>query len=1015
MAAPDALLELVERFARNREQYLNPAYNETQVRREFIDPLFTALGWDINNTAGYAQQYKDVVHEDAIKVGLDARAPDYSFRIGGQRKFFVEAKKPAVNLKDDPAPAYQLRRYAWSAKLPLSVLTDFQEFVVYDCRVKPAAADRSAVARTLYVPFEQYEERWDEIASVFTKEAILQGSFDRYAESAKAKKGTAEVDKAFLGEIELWRDALARNIALRNSSPSQRELNYAVQATIDRIIFLRICEDRGIEPYGRLRGLLNGQHIYARLCELYVEADARYNSGLFHFAEEKGRAGYADQLTPRLAIDDRPLKDILKRLYYPESPYEFSVLPADILGQVYEQFLGKVIRLTAGHHAVVEDKPEVKKAGGVYYTPTYIVDYIVKNTVGRLLEGLTPKQAADLRICDPACGSGSFLIGAYQYLLDWHASYYEEHDPKKHTKQLVPGRDGQWQLTTAEKKRILLNNIHGVDIDAQAVETTKLSLLLKVLEGETSATIESQLSFLHERALPDLAANIKCGNSLIGPDFYADQQLGLGMLDDEERYRINVFDWEAEFPQIMGTAVPEERRGFDAVIGNPPYIRIQNLKEFAPREVEFYKKRYVAASKGNYDIYVVFVERGLALLSHAGRLGYILPSKFFATDYGASLRELLADKQVVDEIVDFGYAQVFDHATTYTCLLFLDSACHGSASYMKAQPSEVASGDLPVPRPAALTTAPWHFMSDEVANLSKRILAGSTPLLDLPTSISRGSSTGDDGVFCLETKDGELRTRDGDAVEIEPELLRRPLWATDFTRYAFRPRNKAVVIFPYRVDKDGYSVIAEDELRQRWPHAYAYLRAHRTRLEKRRQSGQWYGFSAPRNLHLHDAAQMVVPLLADRGLAAPMECDASDYCLMASGGFSVRIDRTHAHLDPWYVLGLVNSRLLFWYLRLISNRFRGGWITCTKQYFGQLPIRVPNSGSGAGCEACEALSQLVRERIRLSADGDNALAPDDQTRRRSDVAIIERQIDDAVYDLYELTQEDVSLVERVTG
>jgi predicted type IV restriction endonuclease len=166
MAAPDAVLELIERFERNREQYVNPAYNETQVRREFLDPLFTALGWDVDNTSGYAQQYKDVVHEDAIKVGLDARAPDYSFRIGGMRKFFVEAKNPAVNLKDDPAPAYQLRRYAWSAKLPLSVLTDFQELAVYDCRVRPANTDKASAARTLYVPYEQYEERWEEIAGV---------------------------------------------------------------------------------------------------------------------------------------------------------------------------------------------------------------------------------------------------------------------------------------------------------------------------------------------------------------------------------------------------------------------------------------------------------------------------------------------------------------------------------------------------------------------------------------------------------------------------------------------------------------------------------------------------------------------------------------------------------------------------------------------------------------------------------------------------------------------------------
>jgi hypothetical protein len=167
---------------------------------------------------------------------------------------------------------------------------------------------------------------------------------------------------------------------LRNPQLSSRELNFAVQRTIDRLVFLRICEDRGIEPYGRLQALGNGVRTYPRLCELFRAADARYNSGLFHFKNEKGRSDTPDELSLTLDVDDKVLKPLLKRMYYPESPYEFSVLPADILGQVYERFLGKVIRLTAGHQAKIEEKPEVRKAGGVYYTPTYIVDYIVANT-----------------------------------------------------------------------------------------------------------------------------------------------------------------------------------------------------------------------------------------------------------------------------------------------------------------------------------------------------------------------------------------------------------------------------------------------------------------------------------------------------------------------------------------------------------------------------------------------------------------------------------------------------------
>src|SRR3972149_5955172 len=385
---PGQIAELVERFNRNVDAYQNQLYNETQVRREFIDPFFEALGWDVTNKAGYAEAYKDVIHEDAIKIGGATKAPDYCFRIGGARKFFLEAKKPSVSLKDDVSPAFQLRRYAWSAKLPLSILTDFEEFAVYDCRIKPAKTDKASTARIKLIPCNEY------------------------VETTRRKKGTAEVDDAFLSEIESWRDVLARNLALRNPTLSQRELNFAVQRTIDRIIFLRICEDRGIEPEGRLIGLTNGPGIYGRLLELYRQADDRYNSGLFHFRPEKGRAEDYDRLTPGLAIDDKVLKEIIRNLYYPDSPYEFSILPADILGQVYEQFLGKVIRLTAGHQAKVEDKPEVKKAGGVFYTPTYIVEYIVRNTVDKLLEGKTPKDAAKLAILDPACGSGPFLIGA---------------------------------------------------------------------------------------------------------------------------------------------------------------------------------------------------------------------------------------------------------------------------------------------------------------------------------------------------------------------------------------------------------------------------------------------------------------------------------------------------------------------------------------------------------------------------------------------------------------------------
>lgn len=458
---PSIVSDLIERFDENRDAYKSQGYNETQVRREFLDPFFEALGWDVANKQGHAEAYKDVIHEDAIKIGGNTKAPDYCFRIGGARKFFLEAKKPAVNVKDEISPAYQLRRYAWSAKLPLSILTDFEEFAVYDCRTRPNPSGKPGIGRIHYWTYRDYLDKWNEIASIFSKEAVLKGSFDKYAATDR-KRGTATVDVEFLKEIEIWREALAKNFALRNPKLTVPELNFAVQRTIDRLIFLRIAEDRGIEPYAQ--ALLSGSNIYGRLRYLYEQADDRYNSGLFHFQAEKGRAEASDDLTPTLKIDDKTLTDIIGRLYYPKSPYEFSVFPTEILGQVYEQFLGKVIRLTSGHQAKIEEKPEVKKAGGVYYTPAYIVEYIVKQTVGVLCEGKTSKQIAKLTILDPACGSGSFLLGAYRYLLTYHRDWYVKDGPEKHRKGLFHAASGEWRLTTQEKKRILLNNIYGVDI-----------------------------------------------------------------------------------------------------------------------------------------------------------------------------------------------------------------------------------------------------------------------------------------------------------------------------------------------------------------------------------------------------------------------------------------------------------------------------------------------------------------------------------------------------------------------
>ncbi|MBN2250687.1 MAG: N-6 DNA methylase, partial [Candidatus Altiarchaeota archaeon] len=574
--------------------------------------------------------------------------------------------------KDDPAPAFQLRRYAYSARLPISILTDFEEFIVYNCRTKPSIKDKPSNDRIQYISFRDYADRWDEISSVFHRESILRGSFDKYAQSTKGKRGTTEIDKDFLADLDQWRLALAHNFALRNPSLTVRELNFAVQMTIDRLIFLRMCEDRGIENYGQLEALVNGTRIYPRLVEVYRKADERYNSGLFHFTTQKGDASHPDILTPELSLDDKVLKGIIQNLYYPKCPYEFSLLPVEVLGNAYEQFLGKTIRLTAGHQARIEEKPEVRKAGGVYYTPEYIVTYIVKNTVGKLLEDKTPKEVADIRILDPACGSGSFLLGAYRYLLDWHLDWYKGERERTGKLPTVPlpkgrrkrksdpyaifqGQGGDWLLTTAEKKRILLNNIHGVDIDQQAVEVTKLSLLLRVLENENQDTLNRQLTLWRERALPDLGNNIKCGNSLIGPD-YLDGQL---LPDEEEIRRVNPFDWQAEFPEIFKAG------GFDAVIGNPPWGAL-----FEEAELEYLRQNNNDIIVRMIDSFMYFVYKSSKVIKSCGNFGMILPDVLLYQTDNRKLREFLLNNFKIINILNIG--NVFDKVTRPSCILILE-------------------------------------------------------------------------------------------------------------------------------------------------------------------------------------------------------------------------------------------------------------------------------------------------------------------------------------------------------
>jgi hypothetical protein len=761
---------LLKRYSEQRDAYLAPAYNETQVRRELLDPFFSALGWDVANRQGYAEAYKDVIHEDQVRVEGSTKAPDYSFRVGGNRKFFVEAKKPSVDVEHDPAPALQLRRYGWSAGLPLSVLMNFEHLAVYDTRIRPHQDDRASTARVLLIPHAEYADRWQEIENLLSREAVLRGEFDRFAESSKLKRGTARFDDAFLADIEEWRKLLASAIARDNRTISEREANLAVQSTLDRIVFLRIAEDRGIERYGRLRAASEKPGIYERLTGMFRDADARYNSGLFHFRQESSREP-PDETTLALTIDDKPLRRILHGLYYPESPYEFSVVPLDVLGRVYERFLGKQVRVDA-RGARVEEKPLVRKAGGVFYTPGPVVDFIVSRTLGAALHGKKPGPrggASQVRVLDPACGSGSFLIAAYEYLLTWHRDRYVADGPEKHRRALYRGPDGGWALAIEEKKRILTNGIFGVDIDEQAVEVTKLSLLLKVLEGESAQTVEQQLRLFHERALPDLSANIRCGNSLVSTDWFGG---ATATLDPTTSFTVNPFDWRAEFRDVF-----DSRGGFDVIIGNPPYVSLQS--GFISPELLAYLEAHYACYERITDYFALFLERVRTLATKGGHCGLIVPATVMANLSFTKLRTALLTEATLSHLAHLGDG-VFRDAVVPTCILVWRNAkpkAHAEVEVV-TEVRNLAAEDfektaIEQARFLALPNAALNVNASEATESLLAKVAEDSVTLGSLLNVKEGVKTGDDATFLSDEPKGRrsravLKGRDIEHFEILP-------------------------------------------------------------------------------------------------------------------------------------------------------------------------------------------------------------------------------------------------------
>ena len=633
--AKENLQQLIEKYNQELTAGHIDDYNEEATKTSFIQPfLKDVLGWDVANR-------NEVSPEERVTKGK----VDYGLKIDGRIKVFIEAK-PFREPLDKHID--QIIRYGYSNnKVPFILLTNFKQFKLFDVTLKPDKRNPNKGLKT-DLSLTQYQDQFDKLW-ILSRDSVLTGKLDELL-LEKPAKGEPTLIKSILDDLKKWREKLAKDIYKNNptlfhSGDLEKDANYLKEITqriLDRIIFMRFCEGRE---------LIIGQP----LKEIFEERRDSEDTNAMLFLEVKfkryNETFDSDLFSPQtwekdLTINFKILKEIILDTY---EPYQFEVIPLEILGNMYEQYLGYTIRLTE-YQVKYELKPELKKGNGVYYTPEYIVDYIVKNTVGRQLQELSSNKIDKLRILDPACGSGSFLIKAYDEMLKYHSKRkrerMEEKEEKLKDKLGLQHGNAEPRLTIEEKKEILKRHIYGVDIDEQAIEVTKLSLMLKMLEGE--------YGLLAGRAiLPMLDENIKCGNSLVSGN-----TLELTKYFGNDWYKVKPFNWNERFKKIM---IDED--GFDIVIGNPPWGG--DIDDF----IKFFENKYPNSTQEHKDTFKIFSERGISLLKNKGIIGFIVPSTLLFQPRMKDIRKFFL-RYTLLKIINLG-ERVFGSGVAPACIFIL--------------------------------------------------------------------------------------------------------------------------------------------------------------------------------------------------------------------------------------------------------------------------------------------------------------------------------------------------------
>jgi len=953
--------------------------------------------------------------ERGVATSEFRKRADYAFLAPNFRdvRFYVEAKKPHGGI-DDPSNYFQTIRYGWNSHTPLAVLTDFEELRVLDCRYKPDI--RSAVGHAvLKFHYQDYadKDKFRAIYHLFSRESVLNGSIESFAKGMpkisrkRAQRGVAadehqSIDESFLQELDDFREELARAYKRKNPALDSEALTEVTQRTLDRLVFMRFLEDKLIESEALIEDLRKPGHSWKNFIATSRRLDRVYNGIIFK------EHSLLDSDT--FKVDENVFNKITQSLSHTGSPYDFNAIPIHILGSIYERFLGKVIVAT-DRRATVKEKPEVRKAGGVYYTPEYIVRYIVDNTVGKLIEGKTPREIQEMRFADIACGSGSFLLGVYDTLLRYHTAYYNR-IKRNRTEGIKAGciqrPDGALQLSLLQKRQILLNNIYGVDIDPQAVEVAQLSLYLKLLEDETIASAHQQLA-LRKALLPSLSENIVCGNSLIGWDITEGK-----LFDTADERGLNPMNFEDAFPEVM------KGGGFDAIVGNPPYVRQETLSG-----IKSYLQSHYRSFHGVADLYAYFMEKSLSLLRAGGLFSYIVSSSFLRATYGEPLRRYLKSVGTVIQLVDFGGLAVFASAKdTYVCIPLIEKGaksqlprveiCKIPSLKITNLKRYVAENSFAVP-PQRFSEDAWSLKAEAEAAAFEKIMNAGQPLGEYVShKMFYGLKTGLNEAFVITSEQRQQ------IVERSPEsarLVKPFLGGEDIRRYFIEDDGKLMIVIPYgwtkaEIAKTKKGNVSEKQawewLKQYHAGIAKHLESFEDALRKRQDQGDYFWELRPCDYYSSlDAPKIIFPDI----------CKGPRFCVDRNGIYLVNTAYCLG-TDDLYLLGLLNSRLFWFAIANISIPFgvRAGEYRyrLIYQYMERVPIRPIDAKKADDSAHRDRIVQLVDQMLEAKQQLAAARSEGDKTFYETKCATLDRQIDNLVYELYDLTPDEIAIVEGQT-